>query len=379
MHCIIEINNIEELAPYRADWNRLLRQTDGATFFQSLEWLEVFWCHYQADRKLRILFVIEGDELTGIVPLIVQKEQSKLGSVRYLTYPLNYWGSFYGPISANPQLALTLALKHVKQTERDWDSLELRWANSEQATKEETTAALDENNLSYCESNLDSTSLISLSGTWEDYWQSRPGKWRNNFKRWNRNLEKLGTVRYERYRPQGQQYNDGDPRWDLFDTVIEIAQKSWQGDSETGTTLSHSSILPFIKDVHLAAAKAGSLDLNLLYINDQPAAFVYNYYYEQQLFGLRVGFDPEISRNGLGNILYAKVIEGSFTRGDTRYDLGPGSIEQKKYFRTELVPILRYSHYPKASIIPNLLRMKRNYDQQWKKWFDGGGQETLSK
>ena len=38
---IIEIDRLAALSAFRPAWSELLRQTPGASFFQSLEWLEV--------------------------------------------------------------------------------------------------------------------------------------------------------------------------------------------------------------------------------------------------------------------------------------------------------------------------------------------------
>ena len=54
---VIEINRIEDLAPYRLIWNSLLPQTRGASFFQSLDWLESYWRHFGQEQKLRVLIV----------------------------------------------------------------------------------------------------------------------------------------------------------------------------------------------------------------------------------------------------------------------------------------------------------------------------------
>jgi len=43
---ITEVNEIKDLEPFRNDWNRLLAVTPGGSFFQSLEWLEVYWQHF---------------------------------------------------------------------------------------------------------------------------------------------------------------------------------------------------------------------------------------------------------------------------------------------------------------------------------------------
>ena len=121
MYDIEELNDIATLAQRRSEWQALVDQTAEVTFFHTFDWLEVFWKHYGAERKLRTIFVSQGGELVGILPLVVQTEQRKVGPVRVLTYPLNDWGSFYGPLGARPTETLEAGLRHVFQTRRDWD------------------------------------------------------------------------------------------------------------------------------------------------------------------------------------------------------------------------------------------------------------------
>ena len=45
---IVEIGPVTSLADFRQAWCELLRQTPGASFFQSLDWLEVYWRHFGA-------------------------------------------------------------------------------------------------------------------------------------------------------------------------------------------------------------------------------------------------------------------------------------------------------------------------------------------
>ena len=106
MESIREINAAGELAELEGDWRRLLDQTPGASFFHSLAWLDVYWRHSGAGQKLRVLVVLRSGEPTGIVPLVVRSEKTKVGRLRLLTYPLDAWGSFYGPIGANPAAIL---------------------------------------------------------------------------------------------------------------------------------------------------------------------------------------------------------------------------------------------------------------------------------
>ena len=50
-----EINNHRELAASRLLWNSLLPQTRNATFFQSFDWLEIYWKHFGPSQRLRLL------------------------------------------------------------------------------------------------------------------------------------------------------------------------------------------------------------------------------------------------------------------------------------------------------------------------------------
>lgn len=362
-----EINHIEDLAPYRARWAELLRHTRGTSFFQSLEWLEAYWRYYGQGQKLRTMLV-PGNEGSpaGIVPLTVRSERTKLGRFRVLTYPLHDWGSFYGPIGVDTAWALRAALEHIRCTERDWDWLDLRWQGAPEADPLEAAWALEAAGL-YCYQTLwNKTAIVELRGTWKSYWASRKGSWRRRLLQAQRKLHSLGKVTYVRYRPQGEGFGDGQPRWDLYDICEALAQRSWQGSSRTGTTLSHSSIRDFLREVHHQAAAAGAVDLSLLFLNDTPIAFIYGYHWQGYVFGLRRGYDPTLAPPGAGNVLLMYTLRDSFLRGDRYYDMGPGSLESKRHFQTQLLPILRYSHFPCGSMRVQLLRLKRWWQaRQW--------------
>ena len=104
----------------------------------------------------------------------------------------------------------------------------------------------------------------------------------------------------------------------------------------------------------------GCVDLNLLRLNGEAIAFAYNYHSAGRLFGLRVGYDASLARDGAGNLLYALIIEDSFQRGDTWYDMGPGSLEAKQYLWSKTERLLRFSHYPRTAWRAQLVRLKRH-------------------
>lgn len=358
MYDVAEINDIANLDRYRAVWRELLAETPGASFFQTLEWLEVYWRHSGRQQTLRVLIVGDREKPIGILPLVIRRERRKVGSVRILTYPLDDWGSYYGPIGPLPIDTLLAGLTHVRQTTQGWDLLELRWAPPESDDASETGEVMCLAGFPPRRSVRAETAVIDLSGSWADYLGTHSSKWRNNFRRWEKRLQAAGDVQHIRHRPAGRSHGDEDPRWDLYEHCERLAAISWQGSSTTGTTLSHATTREFLRDVHEVAARNGCVDMNLLSLSGQVIAFAYNYYFNKRIEGLRVGYDPEMSTLSPGNLLYAQAIEDSFRRGDRLYDLGPGSLDCKRQWCSRIEPILQYTYYDPRSFRAQLMKWK---------------------
>ena len=361
---LVEINQLEDLARYESLWNALLPETPGASFFHSYAWFAAYWRHFGGDQKMRVCVVLGPEGALGIVPLVIRRESTRIGPVRVLTYPLHDWGSFYAPLGPRPDVALQAALQHIRSTPREWDLLDLRWTPGPEADRARTAQTMHNCGLEPQCGIWNQTVQIDLTPGWDEYWAARSSKFRNNIRRFERRLSELGELSYQRYRPLGAAANDGDPRWDLFDTCVALAESSWQGSSTTGTTISHASINAFLRDAHEEAARYGALDINLLSIGKQPVAFAYNYHYRGCVYGLRIGFNAQVAKSGAGNLLYARTIEDCCRRGDHTYDLGPGSLEAKRQLLSRIADSCRYTYFPPLAIRAQALRLKRWWTQQ---------------
>lgn len=356
---VLEINNIERLHAYRAHWNWLLADTREATFFQTFDWLETYLRHNGHRLHLRVLLVSGCDGPIGIMPLVATSESTRFGPIRVLTYPMDGWGTFYGPIGPQPTATLTAALKHVAATPRDWDLVDLRWVDADGIDRSRTRQALSGAGLSASEEPLIQAAQIELSSSWEAYWSSRSPDWRREVERSRRRLADIGAIEHVRYRPLGSDSGDGDPRWDLYDTCEELARRSWQGSANDGTTLSHESVRSYLRDAHESAAAAGGVDLNLLRVGGKAVAFAYNYHFAGQIYGLRAGYDPNVGRSGAGSVLLRLMVEDSFRRGDERIDLGPDPMDYKRRWATRIQTSYHYPHYAPGGFMAQALRAKR--------------------
>lgn len=355
---VIEINDIHELGAYRLEWTRLLGETPNATFFQTFDWLSIYWQHYGDDQALRVLVVRAAGQTIGIVPLVVRRRYHRVGVVRTLTYPLEDWGTRFGPLGANPAATLALAMKHIATTPRDWDRIELDWVTHDTSDRGRTQRAMELAGMKpHCRPS-GCTSLIELAGSWEAYLQSLTSKRRSEARRKIRRTEEIRGAEYVRYRPQPRRAGQGDPNWDLYDQCEQIALASWQSQTAKGNTLGHDAYRDFYRDTHAAAARLGMLDLNLLRIDGRPAAFLYNYVADGRLYGLRMGYDPEVCQShAVGIGLLKLCLRDSCQRGDSELDMGPGNQSYKRRIRTRVTHYWRVGHTPLASVRGQAVRI----------------------
>lgn len=355
---VVEINRPEQLEDLRLVWNSLAAQTPGLSLFHTLDWLQVYWKHFGAGQRLRVLLAVSANKPIGIVPLTVVSERTRAGRVRVLTYPLHDHGTFFSPIGPNPTATLNLAFKHIQATPRDWELLDMRWVNRDEHDRFRTKWAMELSGYRVRESIWKRTSVIDMQGGWPQYWNSRSSKLRSNLRREEKRLREHGDIEYIRYRPAGMAFGDDDPRWDLYDTCVDIAAASWQGASQTGTTLSDPHVAGYFRDVHAVAVKHGMADLNILKVSGKPVSFSYNYVSQGKLSGIRRGHAPEFAKPGVGNVLFLRMLRDSFQRDDHSLDLGPGSHEIKHRWSTEIAHSYRYTHYPLRAPRVQLLRFK---------------------
>lgn len=358
------IRELGVLEEHRAWWQELLAQTPGASFFHSWEWLRAYWRRFGQGQELRILLVSGPHGAEGIVPLVLRREKTRLGCVRVLTYPLQDWGSYYGPIGPRPEETLRSAMSHLKCVRRDWDLIDLRWID-EKLDDGASQRALESAGIRAQRGEWDRTCLLDLPATWDSYFSTLTSKFRNNVRRAEKRLQQEGAATLERYRPAGAAQGLADPRWDLYDECVELAHRSWQGASTDGTTLSHPEVASFFRETHEAAAQRGELDLLILRLEGRAIAFAYNYHVAGAVYGLRSGYDPGFADCGAGTVLMAWMLRDGIQRGDRRYDLGVATKEIKMRWNPRLARLGRLTHYPAASPRAQALAWKHRWDA-WK-------------
>ncbi|TWT30079.1 GNAT family N-acetyltransferase [Blastopirellula retiformator] len=355
---VIEVNDISELVAYSAVWKTLFNRMPRATFFQTLPWLLAYWKNFGGQQRLRVLITYASGEPIGILPLIVRDERTRLGSFRVLTYPLADWGSFYGPIGPDGAATLAIGLRYIAQSPRDWDLLDLRWIEMDAVDRGRTANAFRLAGMTPLITPWKEVSMVDLPDSWEDYLKTRKTKFRQNVRRLMRRGE-LSGITFHRYRPAPSPAGSMDESWALLDECIDLAARSWQGASQTGTTLSHQGVRDYFHDSHEAATRLGMLDIGYLRQADRMVAFGYKYHHQGEVQAMRVGHDPELQTEGLGTLQYAHGLRDSIEVGDRRFDFGPNHLEVKANWRTSLATSYRVCYHSQWMLRAQALRWHR--------------------
>ena len=170
------------------------------------------------------------------------------------------------------------AMQHIRRTPRDWDMIELRWVAAEATTGGKSARALRAAGMFTEKQEYQSTSIVDLPSTWDEFLAGKSQSLRRQFRRTLRDLIESGRAEYIRHRPAPATEGDGDPGWDIYDMCESVARASWQADVTHGNTLTHDRVRGFFRDAHAAAARLGMADINVLKIEGRPAAFLYGYH-----------------------------------------------------------------------------------------------------
>jgi hypothetical protein len=304
---VVEINAIEHLEAIRLRWTSLLYATRGASFFHTLDWLKVYWQHFRASQRLRVLLVHRSGTLLGILPLVVREEMTATGPAGMLTYPTITPNQFFGPIGPNPTATLMASLRHLLSKSRDWDILSLVEIGEHDLGR--TANAFTQAELHPSETVRTTIVKACLDASWAEYISNhQPGDRSCDTRRNKVEYEEHSCdgLTFERIRPLGNTYGD-DRRVDGIIGACCVLEPR---------TLCREHPAALFRDVAAVASRLGMLDLNLLKLDGRLIAF-----------SLNVHFDGAIQQLGTGEtavpfnvrpalVLGRRMLQDSFARKD---------------------------------------------------------------
>lgn len=340
MIAIAELNSLDQLSSMRSIWRTLLGKTRGATFFQTAEWLEARCRIAGAGQQLKVLTIAVGGQTIGLVPLVIRREPSSIGSLRTLTYPLDDWGTFYGPVGANPTAALYAAMRHLRQSPRDWDLIDLRHVDEERLDQGRTANALRLSGLSVVQQTWTELPAIQL-----DRWNAGEVFARHSqLRRAEHQLSAHGRVVSIRHRPTGAGVGPSETRRDLLDDCLSLFRDRPDNERQ------------FLADTWQGAAVAAMADLNLVYLSGRPVACAINFVNQGEVDVLAAAADSALIPAATDVLLGRMLLDG-LDFNDTLYRFSPRTACLAHGWSNTTLTSGRHTHFASAGLRAQLLRL----------------------
>jgi len=358
-----EITDVRDLAQFRALWRSLVKQTPRGGFGQSLEFLEAAWPAVAADSTLRVVLVFEDAETVWLIPLADRKRTDFRPRLRQLTHAIPGFAAFSRGVGARSTAVAKSLFNHVLKHRRDWDVLDLFGQDTQSDGTFMLKAGAESAGLCQKWIPTSQSVLIDLSGPFAGYWQRRPVSLRRELERLESEFEADHRIEHLRWRSAALSDEPDDCRWDLFQECVEIgiAQAGASQDGRSTGTAGDggpASRVGLLRSVHPAACRHGAVDVNLLMVDGEPAAFLYNYVWLGNVQTVWRGWVPHPDGEPAARVLALRMIRDSFDRADRTIDLGPGSLAFVRGLQTQVLTQLRLLHFSTRSIRGRLESLK---------------------
>ncbi|MEO8494677.1 MAG: GNAT family N-acetyltransferase [Planctomycetota bacterium] len=343
---VVEVNAIEHLEAIRLRWTSLLYQTPGASFFHTLDWLQVYWQHVRQHQRLRVLLVYRSGTVIGILPLVVREETTAAGPADVLTYPTINPTHFSGPIGPNPTATLMASFRHLAGRSRDWDLLSL--GSIGEHDRGRTANALELAGFCARKEVHATVAKVCFDASRSDLpvrWPSkavvqshrRASTALAGHRTKERESEPASEMTFERIRPLDGTYEDDQS---LEDLVKECFSLNVHVPSESSPESSPS----LLRDAVSTASRLGMLDLSLLRLDGRLIAYSINVHFDGVIQQIRVGGNAAsldfLPTDGLAR----RMVQDSMLRQDRCIYLFDSCDGLASFRGTQQVPLVRYQY-----------------------------------
>jgi CelD/BcsL family acetyltransferase involved in cellulose biosynthesis len=321
-----------EFAALREPWNALVERSASPSVFLRHEWFSAAWAWRKQSAQLLVLCAYSDDELSGILPLVIESTSDTgvaLRRLEFLTVP----DTQLCDLIAAPGQAVTLAQAFAAELAKrrgQWDLMYFDYLGEGALGGGALQQALGARGFRHEVRDAGKNLMIPLDSAWTDYYntRSRSLKKANNLAA-NR-LKKAGAIRVDWIEP-GVGDAAGVER--ALATVIEVSRRSWKQD--TGNSLDRPGPQAFIRTLTELARERGWLSVWTIYIDEQPLAMEYQLFFQGKVHALRADFDASCVEISPGSYLFRHLLEILCGRGLQRYYMGPGENAYKTRWSEE--------------------------------------------
>jgi CelD/BcsL family acetyltransferase involved in cellulose biosynthesis len=310
------------LAQIEPEWRALAEASGNA--FVTPDWFHAWLAHYGEEAEPAVAAVRDGaGALTGVLPL-VRLTAGRPRSLRFGGWNL---GDHFHPVAAAGQEAAVagaaasvlplgsgessaLVLDNVDSESGWWQALE------DGGPRNLSTYRVKDAVLPYAE---------LPEGGWDAFLASKSRNFRRDLKRKLSRLEDAHELGFRRTETPAELAAD-------LETLFKLHDLRWADSG--GSTAAGDRTRAVLSDFAAAALERGWLRLWTLSLDGQPAAAAMLWRLGDRLAYYYTGFDPVLTREGVGFVVIAHALRAGIEEGASQFDMLLGDEDWKGRFST---------------------------------------------
>lgn len=314
---IEEIGSFDELAHDHADrWRQIVADSTVSTIFQTWEWTDAWWRHFNKGKRLWAFRFVEDGETVGYAALFLPARPSLFRTARFVGTGISDYLDLIAAPGKEDGVAEAFG-RYLDENRRRWDWIDLQEVRPGSVADRlvGASAAIRAEPLQkgFC-------SYAPLAASWPAFLSTLSKKSRESIRYYTRMVEKRHN---SEFRLADAETLEADLE-DLFD----LHGRRWNRERAPGV-LNTRAVRDFHRDVAPKLLAAGLLRMHVLSVDGKTRAVNYCFQMGSTLYGYQCGFDPETARLGVGKVLMAHLIrhaieadhaaELDLMRGDEAY------------------------------------------------------------
>ncbi|MDE2120406.1 MAG: GNAT family N-acetyltransferase [Betaproteobacteria bacterium] len=312
-------------------WKLLEQVSASSSVFLSWDWQRLWWKHYGASRRLRIIVVRSRTDIVGLLPLYLQEQRKAGGLLRVCklrqlgsggdTSPDDLGGLFMPGYEAAAAMHMA---RYVVQDLREWDMLHWSDLPEQSPILRHFLDHLPRAGLRMAWRCSAPIVFGDLAPTWEDYRRSLSRNRRESMARKRR--------RFEGQAGAALRVIDTPDALDAgFDDLVRLHQLRWAQRTDR-PAFSSPQYLGFHRELMHALLAQGRLALLAADMQGSTIAMLYGLQFQGRFCFFQSGFDPAFAAYSPGDVLMGFAIEFAIRQGCSVFDMLKGEHDYKRHY-----------------------------------------------
>jgi CelD/BcsL family acetyltransferase involved in cellulose biosynthesis len=309
------------------EWGELLGRDTNRHIFATPEWNRLWWEEFGEGKDLFLLTMKRGDEVVALVPLYREEEEGReilrfIGGIDLTDY--------LGPICAKEDradVAETL-LRWLRETDVEWDEFDAHCMPVPFGFADVLVDHADRQGFVFKLDQEETSAVLVLPKSWDDYLASLDSKNRHELKRKRRRL--------------GRDHPDASFRTTSAETLeadLKTFVEMHRGAEGHKGHFMKPEVATFFERVAHAFIKNGWLRLDFLEIGGRAVASTFGFKAGHSFYLYNSAYEPDAARISPGFVLVSELVNESIQEGVKIFDFLRGPERYKYQLGSQAVPL----------------------------------------